>query len=283
MQWHCHNCQRLLCPLCKLQRGHHGHKVLPIAQAYQDLKVDQWELSKYHHLFCSPALLCLFQDKVTKEVNFILANQETIQSQITHLDDAIKQMEVNFFDFFMYLCKALETERPSGGQMLQCGSFEGGSVFGPLLDSPGQQYRGSPSTGSLRPRAGGGCSRASGCPDCGPGGLPLQEERGPLCSALGEEKSAGACGPDGLHTGAAQGARRPLLRAGRQDHSQQVAHSWVRRIWVDSDRRVLPPQVSESHREPPVFLPGGRSLLQTPSRRLVQRGSTDPRLGVHTR
>ncbi|TWW79180.1 tripartite motif-containing protein 46 isoform X1 [Takifugu flavidus] len=72
MQWHCHNCQRLLCPLCKLQRVHHGHKVLPIAQAYQDLK-----------------------DKVTKEVNFILANQETIQSQITHLDDAIKQMEAN--------------------------------------------------------------------------------------------------------------------------------------------------------------------------------------------
>ncbi|CAG11865.1 unnamed protein product, partial [Tetraodon nigroviridis] len=72
MQWHCHNCQRLLCPLCKLRRVHHGHRVLPIAQAYQDLK-----------------------DKVTKEVNFILANQETIQSQITHLDDAIKQMEAN--------------------------------------------------------------------------------------------------------------------------------------------------------------------------------------------
>lgn len=39
MQWHCHNCQRLLCPICKLRRVHHGHKVLPIAQAYQDLKV----------------------------------------------------------------------------------------------------------------------------------------------------------------------------------------------------------------------------------------------------
>lgn len=49
-------------------------------------------------------LLCLFQDKVTKEVNFILANQETIQSQITHLDDAIKQMEVNFSYTVMYLC-----------------------------------------------------------------------------------------------------------------------------------------------------------------------------------
>ncbi|XP_062278593.1 tripartite motif-containing protein 46 isoform X1 [Scomber scombrus] len=72
LQWYCRNCQRLLCPLCKLRRIHHGHKVLPIAQAYQALK-----------------------DKVTKEVNFILANQETIQSQITQLEAAIKQMEAN--------------------------------------------------------------------------------------------------------------------------------------------------------------------------------------------
>uniref|UniRef100_A0A8C4GRR0 Tripartite motif containing 46a n=1 Tax=Dicentrarchus labrax TaxID=13489 RepID=A0A8C4GRR0_DICLA len=74
LQWYCRNCQRLLCPLCKLRRVHHGHKVLPIAQAYQALK-----------------------DKVTKEINFILANQETIQSQITQLEAAIKQMEVNYF------------------------------------------------------------------------------------------------------------------------------------------------------------------------------------------
>ncbi|XP_041798931.1 tripartite motif-containing protein 46 isoform X2 [Chelmon rostratus] len=72
LQWYCRNCQRLLCPLCKLRRVHHGHKVLPIAQAYQALK-----------------------DKVTKEVNFILANQETIQSQITQLEAVIKQMEAN--------------------------------------------------------------------------------------------------------------------------------------------------------------------------------------------
>uniref|UniRef100_A0A665VMZ5 Tripartite motif containing 46a n=1 Tax=Echeneis naucrates TaxID=173247 RepID=A0A665VMZ5_ECHNA len=59
LQWYCRNCQRLLCPLCKLRRVHHGHKVLPIAQAYQALKV---------------------------KVNFILANQETIKSQITQLE-----------------------------------------------------------------------------------------------------------------------------------------------------------------------------------------------------
>uniref|UniRef100_A0A3P8UN90 Tripartite motif containing 46 n=1 Tax=Cynoglossus semilaevis TaxID=244447 RepID=A0A3P8UN90_CYNSE len=70
--WYCRNCQRLLCPLCKLRRLHHGHKVLPVAQAYQALK-----------------------DKITKEVNFILANQETIQNQITQLDAAIKQTEVS--------------------------------------------------------------------------------------------------------------------------------------------------------------------------------------------
>ncbi|XP_047455774.1 tripartite motif-containing protein 46 isoform X2 [Mugil cephalus] len=72
LQWYCRDCQRLLCPLCKLRRVHHGHKVLPMAQAYQALK-----------------------DKITKEVNFILANQETIQSQITQLEAAIKQMEAN--------------------------------------------------------------------------------------------------------------------------------------------------------------------------------------------
>uniref|UniRef100_A0A8D3D3Q1 Tripartite motif containing 46a n=1 Tax=Scophthalmus maximus TaxID=52904 RepID=A0A8D3D3Q1_SCOMX len=66
--WYCRNCQRLLCPLCKLRRLHHGHKVLPMAQAYQALK-----------------------DKVTKEVNFILGNQETILSQITQLEAAIKE------------------------------------------------------------------------------------------------------------------------------------------------------------------------------------------------
>uniref|UniRef100_A0A3Q3K995 Tripartite motif containing 46a n=1 Tax=Monopterus albus TaxID=43700 RepID=A0A3Q3K995_MONAL len=71
LQWYCCNCQRLLCPLCKLRRVHHGHKILTIAQAYQALK----------------------QEKVTKEVHFILANQETIQSQITQLEAAVKQME----------------------------------------------------------------------------------------------------------------------------------------------------------------------------------------------
>ena len=40
--------------------------------------------------------LLVLQDKVTKEVNFILANQETIQSQITQLEAAIKQMEVSY-------------------------------------------------------------------------------------------------------------------------------------------------------------------------------------------
>lgn len=112
MQWHCHNCQRLLCPLCKLRRVHHGHRVLPIAQAYQDLKVKERRPSRLCTI--STTFVCLFQDKVTKEVNFILANQETIQSQITHLDDAIKQMEVNFFYTTMYPC----TLRPSRGLLL---------------------------------------------------------------------------------------------------------------------------------------------------------------------
>jgi len=39
LQFYCTNCQRLLCQLCKPRRQHHGHKVLPVAQAYQALKV----------------------------------------------------------------------------------------------------------------------------------------------------------------------------------------------------------------------------------------------------
>lgn len=47
--------------------------------------------------------------------------------------------------------------------------------------------------------------------------------------------------------------------------------------------RLRPPQVSESHREAPAFLPGGRALLQALSLRCVQRGEAHSRLGVHTR
>lgn len=38
--------------------------------------------------------ILVLQDKITKEVSFILANQETIRSQITQLEAVIKQMEV---------------------------------------------------------------------------------------------------------------------------------------------------------------------------------------------
>lgn len=39
LQFYCRSCQRLLCPLCKLRRIHSGHKILPVAHAYQALKV----------------------------------------------------------------------------------------------------------------------------------------------------------------------------------------------------------------------------------------------------
>ncbi len=111
LQWYCRNCQRLLCPLCKLRRVHHGHKVLPIAQAYQALKVSLCVVCfDFVKILMLAALICqlvnlVLQDKVTKEVNFILANQETIQSQITQLEAAIKQMEVNYlFSVLHFRC-----------------------------------------------------------------------------------------------------------------------------------------------------------------------------------
>ncbi|XP_036394943.1 tripartite motif-containing protein 46 isoform X1 [Megalops cyprinoides] len=72
LHFYCKSCQRLLCPLCKLRRVHAGHKVTPIAQACQALK-----------------------EKITKGINYILANQETVQAQITQLENAITQTEMN--------------------------------------------------------------------------------------------------------------------------------------------------------------------------------------------
>ncbi|XP_036949541.1 tripartite motif-containing 46b isoform X4 [Acanthopagrus latus] len=72
LQFYCRSCQRLLCPLCKLRRVHTGHKILPVAHAYQALK-----------------------EKITKEMNYILSNQDTVLDQITQLESSITQTEVN--------------------------------------------------------------------------------------------------------------------------------------------------------------------------------------------
>ncbi|XP_052434865.1 tripartite motif-containing protein 46 isoform X1 [Carassius gibelio] len=72
LQFYCRSCQRLLCSLCKLRRAHSGHKIMPIALAYQTLK-----------------------EKITKEMNYILANQESVQAQITQVESGIAQTEVN--------------------------------------------------------------------------------------------------------------------------------------------------------------------------------------------
>ncbi|XP_051574718.1 tripartite motif-containing protein 46-like [Myxocyprinus asiaticus] len=72
LQFYCRSCQQLLCPLCKLRRAHSGHKIMPIALAYQTLK-----------------------EKITKEMNYILANQDAVQAQITQVESGIAQTEVN--------------------------------------------------------------------------------------------------------------------------------------------------------------------------------------------
>ncbi|KAA0710130.1 Tripartite motif-containing protein 46 [Triplophysa tibetana] len=72
LQFYCKSCQMLLCALCKLRRVHTGHKIAPVTQAYQTLK-----------------------DKITKEMNYILSNQEMVLTQISQLENAITQTEVN--------------------------------------------------------------------------------------------------------------------------------------------------------------------------------------------
>ncbi|XP_052475026.1 tripartite motif-containing protein 46-like isoform X2 [Carassius gibelio] len=72
LQFYCRSCQNLLCPLCKLRRAHSGHKIMPIALAYQTLK-----------------------EKITKEMNYVFANQDSVQAQITQVESGIAQTEVN--------------------------------------------------------------------------------------------------------------------------------------------------------------------------------------------
>lgn len=84
LQWYCRHCQKLLCQYCKLRRVHHGHKILPIAEAYQALK-----------------------DKVTKQTNFILANQDIIKNQIAQVEATIKQMEANSAVAMQYLVQSI--------------------------------------------------------------------------------------------------------------------------------------------------------------------------------
>ncbi|KAK6467057.1 tripartite motif-containing protein 46-like isoform X1 [Huso huso] len=72
VSFYCKSCQRLVCPLCKLRRVHAGHKVTPVANAYQALK-----------------------EKLTKGISYILANQEMVQSQIGQLQALVTQTEIN--------------------------------------------------------------------------------------------------------------------------------------------------------------------------------------------
>lgn len=95
--------------------------------------------------------------------------------------------------------------------------------WGPL--SPGEQRSGPASSDPLHPRAGSSRSRASGRSDSGPGGIPQQEGGGPVYPGVREARPDGARGPDGLHTGAAEGDGRTLLRTGCQGHSCQVTHT----------------------------------------------------------
>uniref|UniRef100_A0A8C1DMC3 Tripartite motif containing 46b n=1 Tax=Cyprinus carpio carpio TaxID=630221 RepID=A0A8C1DMC3_CYPCA len=82
LQFYCKSCQMLLCSLCKLRRIHTGHKIAPVTQAYQTLK-----------------------DKITKELNYILSNQDMVLTQITQLENTM-------------LAQALESSRQRRAEAL---------------------------------------------------------------------------------------------------------------------------------------------------------------------
>ncbi|CAB1351261.1 unnamed protein product, partial [Coregonus sp. 'balchen'] len=97
LHFYCRTCQRLLCPLCKLRRVHAGHKVAPVAQAYQTLK-----------------------DKITKEMNYILANQETANSVAAReqLSQSVRDLTALLAERHASLAQALEGARQKRGEAL---------------------------------------------------------------------------------------------------------------------------------------------------------------------
>ncbi|XP_023695535.1 tripartite motif-containing protein 46-like isoform X2 [Paramormyrops kingsleyae] len=72
LHFYCKPCQRLLCSLCKLRRAHGGHRIVHVSHAYQSLR-----------------------DKIAKGLNYVLANQETVHTQLSQLENAITQTELN--------------------------------------------------------------------------------------------------------------------------------------------------------------------------------------------
>ncbi|XP_053224399.1 tripartite motif-containing protein 46 isoform X1 [Podarcis raffonei] len=69
---YCKSCQRLVCQLCRVRRTHTGHKISPVVSAYQALK-----------------------DKLTKSLTYILSNQDTVQAQISELEETLRLTEAN--------------------------------------------------------------------------------------------------------------------------------------------------------------------------------------------
>nr|XP_033779340.1 tripartite motif-containing protein 46 isoform X2 [Geotrypetes seraphini] len=72
ISYYCKSCQRLVCQLCRVRRTHTGHKITPVVSAYQALK-----------------------EKLTRSIAYILGNQHTVQGQISTLEEALRETEVN--------------------------------------------------------------------------------------------------------------------------------------------------------------------------------------------
>uniref|UniRef100_A0A671PTZ6 Tripartite motif-containing protein 46-like n=1 Tax=Sinocyclocheilus anshuiensis TaxID=1608454 RepID=A0A671PTZ6_9TELE len=99
LQFYCKSCQMLLCSLCKLRRIHAGHKIAPVTQAYQTLK-----------------------DKITKELNYILSNQDMVLTQITQLENqlfhCVKEIMALLTERQTMLAQALESSRQRRAEAL---------------------------------------------------------------------------------------------------------------------------------------------------------------------
>uniref|UniRef100_A0A672F7C7 Tripartite motif containing 46a n=1 Tax=Salarias fasciatus TaxID=181472 RepID=A0A672F7C7_SALFA len=114
LQWYCRNCQRLLCQLCKLRRVHHGHKVLPIAQAYQALKV-----SLSAHAFSSTCLTMCY--RINTLLFPLMANSTVALQHMTH---CIQDLGAAIAERQGTLALALEGSRSRREEALSAQAFE---------------------------------------------------------------------------------------------------------------------------------------------------------------
>uniref|UniRef100_A0A671MGJ4 Tripartite motif-containing protein 46-like n=1 Tax=Sinocyclocheilus anshuiensis TaxID=1608454 RepID=A0A671MGJ4_9TELE len=101
LQFYCKSCQMLLCSLCKLRRIHAGHKIAPVTQAYQTLKV----------CFQFTSILMMYLAYVTQVFDVLNGSKE----QLSH---CVREIMALLTERQTMLAQALESSRQRRAEAL---------------------------------------------------------------------------------------------------------------------------------------------------------------------